>query len=246
MKITDSYQKIFKNKKRILVVLAHPDDNEIICGGLVARLISDKKKVRLLSMTNGGKGVRERNDISEKEFAEIRKNEQINAGKQLGVSSNEIFNLDIPDGELETNLDAIKKVVYHLRQFQPDIIITHNPEEIINWYSKSVGWVNHRDHRHTAEILLDATYPYCRDRAFFPEQFKIKNLKPCYVSEYLFSDSYTHPDAICFDVTSFVDKKRVALKEHTNGLNQDEIDGFLDEIKKGTKSYEVLRYVNLS
>jgi LmbE family N-acetylglucosaminyl deacetylase len=242
----DSYHKIFKNKKRILVVLAHPDDNEIICGGLVARLVSDKKMVRLLALTNGGKGVRERTDISEKEFSKVRKVEQVNAGKQLGVPTKEIFNLDIPDGELETNINTIEKVVYHLREFQPNIVITHNPEEIINWYSKSVGWINHRDHRHTAEILLDATYPYCRDRAFFPQQLKDKSLKPCYVSEFLFSDSYTHNDAVYFDVTHFVDKKKAALSEHINGISKDEINGFLDEIKQGKNSFEVLRYVNLS
>jgi LmbE family N-acetylglucosaminyl deacetylase len=246
MKITDSYQKVFKNKQRILVVLAHPDDNEIICGGLIARLVADGKSVRLLAMTNGGKGIRERTDISEKEFAKIRKTEQIEAGLQLGIPSEQIFNLDIPDGELESNLANIEKVVYHLREFQPQIIITHNPEEIINWYSKSVGWINHRDHRHTAEIVLDATYPYCRDQAFFPHQLKNSNLKPCYVSEFLFSDSYTHPDLLHFDVTEYIFCKKNALVKHVNGLDKDEIDGFMDEIKQGKKSYEMLRYINLS
>lgn len=43
--IVDSYTKIFRDKQRILVVFAHPDDLELYCGGTVARLIGDGKKL---------------------------------------------------------------------------------------------------------------------------------------------------------------------------------------------------------
>ena len=52
-----------------MVVAAHPDDNEIVCGGIVARLIDEGKRVRLVAMTNGGKGYQDRTDINEAEFA---------------------------------------------------------------------------------------------------------------------------------------------------------------------------------
>ncbi|PJE66524.1 hypothetical protein COU93_03895, partial [Candidatus Shapirobacteria bacterium CG10_big_fil_rev_8_21_14_0_10_36_6] len=56
--ITDSYQKIFANKKKIMVVTAHPDDLEIMCGGLVARLVADGKIVRSVKVTTGDMGSR--------------------------------------------------------------------------------------------------------------------------------------------------------------------------------------------
>ena len=44
MKIIDSFNKIFSNKERILIVMPHPDDAEIYCGGTIARLTSEGKK----------------------------------------------------------------------------------------------------------------------------------------------------------------------------------------------------------
>ena len=171
MKITDSFNTVFGDKNRVLVVMAHPDDNEIICGGIVARLLAEGKKVRLVVMTNGGKGFQDRTDVTEQEFAKIRVNEQLSAGKELGLSEGDNFNLDVPDGELENTMENIGKVAFHIRQFKPDIIITQNPFDVINTFSNETHWVNHRDHRSTASIVLDAAYPYSRDRGFFPEHF---------------------------------------------------------------------------
>ena len=242
----DSYNDIFKNKKRILVVLAHPDDAEIICGGTIARLISDDKEVRLIVTTSGGKGMQERTDVSEADFSTERIKSQKDGAKALGLKDDQVFNLETKDGEFENSLENIEKIVLHIRQFKPDIIITHNPYEVINTFSEEEGvrWVNHRDHRHTAIVTLDATYPYCRDTAFFPHHIK-QGLKPHYVSEFLFSDSYTNKNAVAIEVTDFVDKKRAALKHHANALTDEEIEGFIDEIKQGDKYFEVLGYTKL-
>ena len=241
-KLKDSFKEIFSDKSKILVVMAHPDDNEIICGGTVVRLIGEGKKVRVVTMTNGGKGMRDRTDINEDQFAKIRIKESMKAGLELGLSKEEIFNLNIPDGELENSIENIEKIVYHIRQFKPDIIITHNPDEHINTFSKGVYWINHRDHRHTASMVLDAAYPYSRDTAFFPHQIKA-GLRSHYVSKFLLSDSYTHPDALGFEVSKYLDKRRNALKQHINGLLADEIDDYMKEIQRDGGSFEILRYV---
>jgi len=65
MEIKDSFNDIFGAKNRVMVVVAHPDDNEIICGGIVARLIAEGKQVRLVVMTTGGKGFQNRTDVTE-------------------------------------------------------------------------------------------------------------------------------------------------------------------------------------
>lgn len=247
MLIKDSFEDIFGDKSRVLVVLGHPDDNEIICGGIVARLLAEGKKVRSIAMTNGGKGFQNRTDITEKEFAEIRKREQLEAGKELGLTEEDIFNLDIPDGELENTVENIGKVVFHIRQFKPDIIITQNPFDNINTFDSETHWVNHRDHRHTALITIDAAYPYSRDRGFFPEHFIKYNLVPHEVDEMLFSDAYAYPDVSYFDVTKYIDKKRNALLKHKNAFGPEDVEEeFLAETKlEPGKNFERLKYIHI-
>lgn len=242
-KIVDSFDKVFGDKKRVLVVTAHPDDNEVVCGGTVARLISEGRQVRLVVTTNGEKGVEDK-DIDPKEFGKTRKTEQIASGEQLGIPAEQNFNLDIPDGELEASLDNIEKIVYHIREFKPDIIITHNPDEIINTFSSKEGtyWVNHRDHRHTAQITVDALYPYSRDKAFFPEQLQ-SGLEPHSVYDLLVSDSYEHPLRLYFDITDHVDKKRKALASCPSVIPADHVEEYVEETKIGDRYYEQLRYI---
>ena len=111
MAIKDSFLEIFTDVNRVLVVLAHPDDMEVNCGGLISRLIDSGKKVRLIVTTNGGKGTKDKKNINEKKFAGTRVDEQLQAGKILGILQEENFNLQIPDGEVEANLETIEKVV---------------------------------------------------------------------------------------------------------------------------------------
>lgn len=243
MRIIDSFEKVFKDKDKILVVTAHPDDNEVICGATVARLIDEGKKVRLVVMTNGGKGTEDKT-IPETEFAKLRISEQIKAGIELGIPESENFNLNIPDGELEDSLDNIEKIAWHIREFKPDIIITHNPEEVINTFDTNTHWVNHRDHRNIATITCDAAYPYSRDRGFFPDHFD-QGLEPHTVEYLLFSDSYTHPDRVYFKVDKYIDKKRKALEVCQSVINQEHLDGYIDELKYDDGYYEPLRLVKI-
>ena len=245
MEIIDSFNKVFGDKSKVLIVTAHPDDNEIICGGIVARLIAEGKKVRLIVTTTGGKGFQDRQDITEEEFAKIRIAEQIAAGNELGIPESENFNLGIPDGEVENTIPNIEKIVFHIRQFKPDIIITHNPFDPINKFDEEISWVNHRDHRSTSSIVLDATYPYSRDRGFFPEHFSKHGLAPHTVKELLFSDSYSYPDVLYFEITKYMDRKKSALLQHKNAfLPEDVEDEFLAEtMLESGRNFERLKHV---
>lgn len=245
MKIKDSFNKVFKDKNRILTVMAHPDDMDLTCGGTVARLISSGKKVRLLVMTNGGKGIKDRTDITEKEFARQRVSEQMEAGLELGIPKQENFNLNIPDGELETRIDNIEKVVFHIREFKPDIVITHNPRHPIIRFSKNYYWVNHRDHRNTGLITIDAMYPYSRDRAFFPQHFKKHKLSYHKVNQLLFVDAYSDPELLYFDVTQFTDKRKKALLRHKGAFTKQDVESLMDEVKVGDNYFEPLGFMEI-
>ncbi len=242
----DSFDQVFSNKNRVLIVLAHPDDMEIICGGTVARLIKNGKQVRSVITTDGQRGMHQSDQYSNEEFAKIRLNSQIAAGLELGITKDNIFNLGFPDGQVENTFENIGKVVWHFRDFKPDIVITHKPVEVINWYDKQTGWVNHRDHRMTAELTLDAAYPYSNDHGFYREQLEA-GLTGHSVSEFLFSDSYTEENAVGFDVSEFLETKHKALKHHMDGgvLSAEEVEGFMEEIAQDNGNFEVLGWVKL-
>lgn len=239
----DSFDEIFKSKDRVMVVMAHPDDMEITCGGIIARLSSQNKKVRLIVTTNGGKGMQEPGS-NENKFADTRTQEQIEAGKILGIDESENFNLNIPDGELEASIENISKIALHIREFRPELIITHNPSMVLITTENNSGWVNHRDHRHTGLITIDAAYPYARDYGFFVDQLNDK-VEPFSVREIMYSDSFNDPNTLKFAIDEFLDKKREALKKHIAPHIAENAEDYIDENKTDEGYFESLGYMKI-
>lgn len=242
--VTDSFNEIFGDKKRILVVLAHPDDTEINCGGTTARLTQAGKKVRYIITTNGGKGSSDRKDMDEEKFAEMNVAEQMEAGEILGVSQDENFNLGIPDGEVEDSLDHIEKIVFHIRQFQPEVVITHNPSDSFVKFSDTSWWVNHRDHLNTAKCVINAMYPYSRDWGFFPKHFE-QGLKPWTVKELLYADAYQDPTLRYFDISSVLETRKKALTVHKSAFNEESVQDYMSEVEVEGGYFEQLGYLKI-
>ncbi len=246
MPITDSFNKIFSNKSRILVIMPHPDDTELYCGATVARLIQSGKRVRVVKMTYGDKGSRQEK-ISQSQLRKLREKEDRDAMRVLGVKDEDNIYLGLGDGEIEHDLETIGKVAYQIRLFKPELIITTNPQDYIIRFDKDINWVNHRDHRHTGRIALDAAYPYARDLLFFPEHLKDKNASSWSCTQFLFTDVYDHPDLVYIDVTDFIDYRTRALAAHSSQYSlkhaQESTDFFTKLPQYGKKRYDRFRYV---
>jgi LmbE family N-acetylglucosaminyl deacetylase len=237
----DSFGEIFGKKERVLVVMGHPDDAEIICGGTIARLIDSGRKVRLVVATDGAKGTGQQ-DLDLAKFKRRRLNDMYEGGAVLGLAREEIFNLGIPDGELEDTIENIGKIAFHIREFRPDIVITHNPEDVvIKVYDQHAGWVNHRDHTRTGLIACYAAFPYARDHAFFPEQIK-RGLKGHAVKEILLSDYYLRPEAVGFDIGNYLKQKKEALSKH---FLPDDAEDYISENKTDSGYFELLGYFKI-
>ncbi|MBI5151651.1 MAG: PIG-L family deacetylase [Candidatus Pacebacteria bacterium] len=242
---TDEYTRIFSEKQRILVVMAHPDDAEIYCGGTIARLRHDNKKVMVVKMTVGNKGSRQEK-ISEQELGELREREDAKAMEVLGVSKEYTACLKIGDGSVENDIPTIGLVAKQIRIFQPELIITHNPEDMIIRFDQDVNWVNHRDHRNTGKTAIDAAYPYSRDLLFFPEHFQDPKTESHAVSEFLLVDYYDHKDTVHIDMTAFAETRTKAIAAHQSQYPQkkaqDSTD-FFTKLDDSGKRYERFRYV---
>ncbi len=125
---------------RVMIIGAHPDDADYLSGGLAISLTREGHRVKFVAMTNGDIGHQTK---SPEELAFIRSREAVNSARALGA---EYECLGIHDGHVFVNEENTRKVVKVIREFAPDMIITHRPYDY------------HRDHRYTGQLVMDASY----------------------------------------------------------------------------------------
>ena len=190
--------------KRGMVVVAHPDDAEFGCSASVARWVREGIEFVYVLCTDGSKGTSDRNITSE-QLVEIRKQEQISAGKVLGLK--DVVFLGYPDGYLHPTLDLRRDIAREIRRFRPDILITTSPTRTLT----GTGYLGHPDHFAAGEAALSAVYPAARDHLTFPELLE-EGLEPHKVREVLIIGHDISNKWV--DVTSGIDFAIQALLAH--------------------------------
>jgi bacillithiol biosynthesis deacetylase BshB1 len=179
-------------KLDILVITVHPDDAELGCGGTIAKQIAMGRKVGLVDLTRGELGTRG--------TPEIRQTEADNAATILGLTVRE--NLGMRDGFFQNDEPHQLKVIYALRKYQPEIVITNALRD------------RHPDHGRAGELVNDAV--------FLSGLRKIKTAddggmdqaphRPRLVLQ-LIQDEYIKPD-IVVDVSDYWERKIEAINAY--------------------------------
>lgn len=108
----------------VLSVLAHPDDAEFLCAGVLIRLRREHNwEVHIASMTPGDCGSAEH---SAEEISRIRRDEGAAAAARIGARYHclEERDLLITYGER-----ALERVTRLLRQVRPRMVLTHSPAD---------------------------------------------------------------------------------------------------------------------
>lgn len=192
--------------ERVLVVAAHPDDIEFGAAGTVARWIGEGAHARYVLVTRGDKGSDDP-AANPAELAARREAEQRSAASELGVEGVDF--LDEPDGQVEPSLRLRERITYAIRQFQPEVVMTHDPTVVF----VNNEWVNHPDHRAVGIVTVDAVFPTARDPLNFPEHFA-GGLEPWKVAElYLWSTNEANQ---LVDIGGALDRKVAALRHHAS------------------------------
>lgn len=129
-----------KKQINVLVFGAHPDDCDIKAGGVAALYVQQGHRVKFVSVTNGDAGHHEMGGgpLAQRRYAEAQA-----AAEVIGI---EYELLDNHDGELMPTLENRYKIIRAIREFQPDLIMTHRPNDY------------HPDHRYTSTLVQDAAY----------------------------------------------------------------------------------------
>jgi LmbE family N-acetylglucosaminyl deacetylase len=146
-----------KRIKRALCIVAHPDDIEFYCAGVVLMMARHGVVVDFVLATSGDKGARDATK-SRAKMAQIREREQELAAAVLGVKR--VAFLRHPDAELVESLVLRKEFVAEIRVTKPDVLLTFDP---------NVPYRFHPDHRVVGRVALDAAWPSARDPLTFPK-----------------------------------------------------------------------------
>lgn len=141
-------------EKKILVVVAHPDDELLGLGGTMNRLINDYGcECRVVIL---GEGITSRSDQRDpaiwKKELEIHRANIHAAQAAIGYQSVGIY--DFPDNRFDSVdlLDIIKVVEKEKSEFQPEVIFTHHGGDV------------NIDHQRTFEAVITGTRPMAHEK----------------------------------------------------------------------------------
>lgn len=185
----------------ILVIQAHPDDAEHLCGGTVAHLVNEGRDVHYLFVTRGDKGSDDPTMTMER-LATLREQEQRQAAKTLGVKS-VTFLEGYSDGEVEASLTLRREIAGIIRRIKPQAILTFDP-----WRKNEL----HPDHRAVGITTVDAI-AQARGPMSYPEQL-VEGITAHKVN-YLYFFSTDRPN-VWVDITTTMDQKLAALRCHVS------------------------------
>ncbi len=126
--------------QRILAVIAHPDDTELLCAGTLARAREDGAALGICVLCQGDKGQPEK---PIRNLTAVRRAELRAAAKLLGAA---VFTHDCHDGELVEDAVSRATLIESMRQFQATLVLAHAPEDY------------HPDHQAAAKLAEAATW----------------------------------------------------------------------------------------
>ena len=128
------------NSDRVLAVVAHPDDAELLCAGTLARARADGAAIAICVMCRGDKG---QSNPPVENLEDVRSAEMHAAADVLGA---ELYQGGFGDGELFDGYEQRKVLIEIFRKFRPTLVLTHSRKDY------------HPDHQQTSALAEAASW----------------------------------------------------------------------------------------
>ena len=146
---------------KILTISCHPDDIEIAAGGTIRKYADRGDEVTVCHVANGSQG---HVVIQPDELRRIRIREACEGGRLMGAK--QVICMDVNDLEIDSNDQSlVTAMVEVIRYVQPDLIITHSPNDYM------------KDHVEVSRLAFDASFSatvphfatkdYMKDKPFY-------------------------------------------------------------------------------
>lgn len=178
-------------KLDVVAIGAHPDDVELGCGGTLARLAREGRRVGILHLTRGERGTRG--------TPEERETEARRAAEILGAAVVDF--LDFGDGGLRHGEGEEDRLIAWLRQWRPTVVLAPPPSD------------RHPDHAR-AHRLVEAAAFY----AGLVRRGEGEPHRPQAMFSYMQHDPFV--PSFIVDVTATWETKKAALAAYRSQLFQ--------------------------
>lgn len=186
------------SSRKLLLVLAHPDDESFICGGTLAKYASEGVQITLVSATRGEMGRRMGNPpyLNRETIAAARERELRNACDCLGVQQLQF--LDIRDKTVEfiDEESLISRVEGIIQKTAPDVVLT---------FHETLG--GHPDHCAIGKVTTAACRRAGKQDSLYYISFGNMMEQP---ERY----GYTRGDIVKIDVSAHLEAKLAAFRAH--------------------------------
>ncbi len=186
--------------KTIMLIGAHADD-DALSHGTLAMLQAHGNQVYIVTLTTGNVGTQDPK-LSRTRLAEIRRQEELAALKDLGIPDDHYINLGYDDGllEFEDRKAVVENLVRWIRKLRPDVLFAWDPGKNYQRWHKS-------DHRAAAYLAADAARA-AMWRLLFEGQITQEGLREYMIPEYMFYDDFDYQDEnVWVDISEFVEKR---------------------------------------
>ncbi|WP_308797752.1 PIG-L deacetylase family protein [Agromyces silvae] len=125
----------------VLVIGAHPDDAEILCGGTMLRYVAEGARVTIAIATNGEVGGPGDDPAR---IAAIRHEEARASADRIGA---DLIWMGFQDEMLFNTPEVRTRFIDAYRETEPDVVFVHSTDDY------------HPDHRIAGQVALDARIP---------------------------------------------------------------------------------------
>lgn len=185
--------------ERILAIVAHPDDAELLCAGTLARARSEGAAIAVCVLCQGDKG-QPRDAIDE--LATLRSEEMRAAAELLQA---ELYCGGVPDSMLADDAETRKLVIEVLRRFRPSLLLAHAPEDY------------HTDHR-AASALAETCSWLCASRGQAAEGLPLEQPPEVWWMDTVGMQQFA-PD-LYVDISPFASLKQQMLSCHRSQISR--------------------------
>jgi LmbE family N-acetylglucosaminyl deacetylase len=187
--------------ERLLAIVAHPDDAELLCAGTLARAKEDGAEVAIALCCNGDRGQPEKPIAN---LGKVRKAEMNKAAKLLGGKA---YHINIGDGKLMDDPATRAKVIEVLRKFKPTTVLAHDPGDY------------HPDHRAASQLAFAASW-FCASRGHKTASKPLPQPPALWYMDTV--DMHGFEPGFYIDVTEHLPLKLDMMRCHTSQLTRGE------------------------